>query len=84
MQTALELKKKTKSVRLSYTLFCYPAGQCFQCTVNVVPVKNEDGLVIMFILNFEVMADETLHDCNEELNHRLPTWLVTGTVAMNT
>ncbi|XP_024910400.1 potassium voltage-gated channel subfamily H member 2-like [Cynoglossus semilaevis] len=53
-------------------------GQCFQCTVNVVPVKNEDGLVIMFILNFEVMADETLHDCNEELNHRLPTWLVTG------
>ncbi|KAG7475891.1 hypothetical protein JOB18_039812 [Solea senegalensis] len=46
--------------------------------VDVVPVKNEDGVVIMFILNFEVMTDQTLQDCNEELNHRLPTWLVTG------
>ncbi|XP_058481357.1 potassium voltage-gated channel subfamily H member 2 isoform X2 [Solea solea] len=53
-------------------------GQCFLCMVDVVPVKNEDGVVIMFILNFEVMTDQTLQDCNEELNHRLPTWLVTG------
>ncbi|XP_053198176.1 potassium voltage-gated channel subfamily H member 2 [Scomber japonicus] len=53
-------------------------GQCFLCMVDVVPVKNEDGLVIMFILNFEVMSDDTLKDHNQELNHRLPTWLVTG------
>ncbi|XP_047185860.1 potassium voltage-gated channel subfamily H member 2 isoform X2 [Scophthalmus maximus] len=53
-------------------------GQCFLCMVDVVPVKNEDGVVIMFILNFEVMSDETLQDHKEELNHRLPTWLVTG------
>ncbi|XP_077364494.1 voltage-gated inwardly rectifying potassium channel KCNH2 isoform X2 [Festucalex cinctus] len=46
--------------------------------VDVVPVKNEDGMVIMFILNFEVMTEETLHDGKQELNHRLPTWLVTG------
>uniref|UniRef100_A0A8D2ZRD1 Voltage-gated inwardly rectifying potassium channel KCNH2 n=1 Tax=Scophthalmus maximus TaxID=52904 RepID=A0A8D2ZRD1_SCOMX len=50
-------------------------GQCFLCMVDVVPVKNEDGVVIMFILNFEVMSDETLQDHKEELNHRLPTWL---------
>ncbi|KAM4543333.1 voltage-gated inwardly rectifying potassium channel KCNH2 isoform 2-T3 [Fundulus diaphanus] len=53
-------------------------GQCFLCMVDVVPVKNEDGVVIMFILNFEVMTDETLKDHKRELNHRLPTWLVTG------
>nr|XP_057915588.1 potassium voltage-gated channel subfamily H member 2 isoform X3 [Doryrhamphus excisus] len=46
--------------------------------VDVVPVKNEDGTVIMFILNFEVMTEETLRDDKLELNHRLPTWLVTG------
>lgn len=45
--------------------------------VDVVPVKNEDGVVIMFILNFEVMSEGTHH--REELNHHLPTWLVTGT-----
>lgn len=55
-----------------------PAGQCFLCMVDVVPVKNEDGMVIMFILNFEVMSEETLRDDTQELNHRLPTWLVTG------
>ncbi|KAM9712577.1 voltage-gated inwardly rectifying potassium channel KCNH2 isoform 2-T2 [Menidia menidia] len=47
--------------------------------VDVVPVKNEDGLVIMFILNFEVMTEDTLtQEHKQELNHRLPTWLVTG------
>ncbi|XP_049323249.1 potassium voltage-gated channel subfamily H member 2a isoform X2 [Astyanax mexicanus] len=29
-------------------------GVCFPCLVDVVPVKNEDGMVIMFILNFEL------------------------------
>uniref|UniRef100_A0A3P9BK17 Voltage-gated inwardly rectifying potassium channel KCNH2 n=1 Tax=Maylandia zebra TaxID=106582 RepID=A0A3P9BK17_9CICH len=53
-------------------------GQCILCMVDVVPVKNEDGVVIMFILNFEVMTDESLRDHKQELNHRLPTWLVTG------
>ncbi|XP_041824089.1 potassium voltage-gated channel subfamily H member 2 [Melanotaenia boesemani] len=53
-------------------------GQSFLCMVDVVPVKNEDGVVIMFILNFEVMTEETLQDHKQELNHRLPTWLVTG------
>ncbi|KAM8881046.1 voltage-gated inwardly rectifying potassium channel KCNH2 [Synchiropus picturatus] len=53
-------------------------GQCMLCMVDVVPVKNEDGLVIMFILNFEVMTEEDLLHHKQELNHRLPTWLVTG------
>lgn len=45
--------------------------------VDVVPVKNEDGVVIMLILNFEGMTDDT-PELKQELNHRLPTWLVTG------
>ncbi|XP_077412643.1 voltage-gated inwardly rectifying potassium channel KCNH6-like isoform X2 [Vanacampus margaritifer] len=32
-------------------------GVCFHCLIDVVPVKNEDGQVIMFILNFELPAD---------------------------
>ncbi|XP_066534725.1 potassium voltage-gated channel subfamily H member 2a [Hoplias malabaricus] len=32
-------------------------GVCFPCFVDVVPVKNEEGMVIMFILNFE-LADQ--------------------------
>ncbi|XP_051944836.1 potassium voltage-gated channel subfamily H member 6-like [Hippocampus zosterae] len=32
-------------------------GVCFHCLIDVVPVKNEDGRVIMFILNFELPAD---------------------------
>ncbi|ROI48993.1 Potassium voltage-gated channel subfamily H member 2 [Anabarilius grahami] len=46
-------------------------GVCFLCLVDVVPVKNEDGVVIMFILNFEVMPDDKLHDA-QDLNHKLP------------
>ncbi|XP_076601120.1 voltage-gated inwardly rectifying potassium channel KCNH6-like [Chaetodon auriga] len=32
-------------------------GVCFNCIIDVVPVKNEDSLVIMFILNFELPTD---------------------------
>ncbi|KAL1006350.1 hypothetical protein UPYG_G00071210 [Umbra pygmaea] len=51
-------------------------GVCFLCLVDVVPVKNEDGLVIMFILNFEVMSDNK--QPNQHLNHKLPPWLTAG------
>lgn len=67
-----------RSVCLSFIYLSSQAGQSFLCMVDVVPVKNEDGLVIMFILNFEVMTEEAFQDHKEELNHRLPTWLVTG------
>ncbi|XP_071590544.1 voltage-gated inwardly rectifying potassium channel KCNH2 isoform X2 [Heliangelus exortis] len=32
-------------------------GSCFPCLVDVVPVKNEEGAVIMFILNFEAVTE---------------------------
>ncbi|XP_030630554.1 potassium voltage-gated channel subfamily H member 2a [Chanos chanos] len=54
-------------------------GVCFPCFVDVVPVKNEDGLVIMFILNFE-LADQqdrpVQSSPSRELNHKLSIpWL---------
>uniref|UniRef100_A0AAX7UK16 Voltage-gated inwardly rectifying potassium channel KCNH2 n=1 Tax=Astatotilapia calliptera TaxID=8154 RepID=A0AAX7UK16_ASTCA len=54
-------------------------GQCILCMVDVVPVKNEDGVVIMFILNFEVMTDESLRDHKQELNHRLKLNILNST-----
>ncbi|XP_074553406.1 potassium voltage-gated channel subfamily H member 6a isoform X1 [Halichoeres trimaculatus] len=35
-------------------------GTCRPCLVDVVPVKNEDGLVIMFILDFQELRDCSL------------------------
>ncbi|XP_068434168.1 potassium voltage-gated channel subfamily H member 6a [Clinocottus analis] len=35
-------------------------GTCRPCLVDVVPVKNEEGLVIMFILNFQELIDPSL------------------------
>ncbi|XP_077391892.1 voltage-gated inwardly rectifying potassium channel KCNH6-like isoform X3 [Festucalex cinctus] len=53
-------------------------GVCFHCLIDVVPVKNEDGRVIMFILNFELPADirPTNSSPARELNRvlRIP-WL---------
>lgn len=46
--------------------------------MDVVPVKNEDGVVIMFILNFEVMDDK--QNPNLDHNHKLPVpWRSTST-----
>uniref|UniRef100_A0A8C5SR58 Potassium voltage-gated channel subfamily H member 2 n=1 Tax=Laticauda laticaudata TaxID=8630 RepID=A0A8C5SR58_LATLA len=58
-----------------------PAGSCFLCLVDVVPVKNEEGAVIMFILNFEVVVDRALLASSaKNTNHWVtpPTWLPTG------
>ncbi|XP_006897854.1 PREDICTED: potassium voltage-gated channel subfamily H member 6 isoform X2 [Elephantulus edwardii] len=43
----------------------------FRCLVDVVPVKNEDGAVIMFILNFEDLAQLLAKSGNRSLSQRL-------------
>uniref|UniRef100_A0A4W5LYM3 Voltage-gated inwardly rectifying potassium channel KCNH2 n=1 Tax=Hucho hucho TaxID=62062 RepID=A0A4W5LYM3_9TELE len=51
-------------------------GMCFSCKIDVVPVKNEDGLVIMFILNFELPTDPPiLSSPTRELNKLPIPWL---------
>eukprot|EP00066_Takifugu_rubripes_P008983 XP_003975568.1 PREDICTED: potassium voltage-gated channel subfamily H member 2-like [Takifugu rubripes] len=63
--------------RVEMTLYT-KEGICFHCVINVVPVKNEDGLVIMFILNFELPNDtrSSSSSPSRELNRmmRIP-WL---------
>ncbi|XP_044860245.1 potassium voltage-gated channel subfamily H member 2 [Mauremys mutica] len=56
-------------------------GSCFVCLVDVVPVKSEDGAVIMFILNFElVLEKELLGSPAKDTNHWVtPTnWFPAG------
>ncbi|ELW64819.1 Potassium voltage-gated channel subfamily H member 2 [Tupaia chinensis] len=56
-------------------------GSCFLCLVDVVPVKNEDGAVIMFILNFEVVMEKDMVGSPvRDTNHRGPAtgWLGSG------
>ncbi|KAM9597707.1 voltage-gated inwardly rectifying potassium channel KCNH6 isoform 3-T3 [Trichechus inunguis] len=43
----------------------------FRCLVDVVPVKNEDGAVIMFILNFEDLAQLLAKSGSRSLPQRL-------------
>uniref|UniRef100_A0A3Q3VZK5 Uncharacterized protein n=1 Tax=Mola mola TaxID=94237 RepID=A0A3Q3VZK5_MOLML len=35
-------------------------GSDFQCKTHIIPVKNEEGLVMMFILNFDYVLDEEM------------------------
>ncbi|KAL2101235.1 hypothetical protein ACEWY4_002996 [Coilia grayii] len=38
-------------------LYYSKEGACRPCLIDVVPVKSEDGLVIMFILNYQELLD---------------------------
>ncbi|XP_075439551.1 voltage-gated inwardly rectifying potassium channel KCNH2-like [Ascaphus truei] len=55
-------------------------GSCFTCHVDVVPVKNEGGAVIMFILNFEVVTEkDQTGSPNKDSNHRVQShWFPPG------
>ncbi|KAM6957176.1 voltage-gated inwardly rectifying potassium channel KCNH2-like [Aplochiton taeniatus] len=41
-------------------LYYAKEGTCMPCLIDVVPVKNEEGMVIMFILNYQELIDPTL------------------------
>ncbi|XP_077955035.1 voltage-gated inwardly rectifying potassium channel KCNH2-like [Gasterosteus aculeatus] len=61
-------------------------GECFHCAIDVVPVKNEDGLVIMFILNFELPTDPRPANSSpaKELNRVLQIpWLTLAPAPMS-
>ncbi|XP_055084247.1 potassium voltage-gated channel subfamily H member 6-like [Periophthalmus magnuspinnatus] len=49
--------------RVEITLYT-KEGECFHCVIDVVPVKNEQGLVIMFILNFELPSEPRPPSCS--------------------
>uniref|UniRef100_A0A8C4EWN4 Potassium voltage-gated channel, subfamily H (eag-related), member 6a n=1 Tax=Dicentrarchus labrax TaxID=13489 RepID=A0A8C4EWN4_DICLA len=41
-------------------LYYAKEGTCRPCLVDIVPVKNEEGIVIMFILDFQELIDRSL------------------------
>lgn len=49
------------------------AGSDFQCNTHIIPVKNEEGVVMMFILNFEYVVDEESDNSAEKISPTSPT-----------
>ncbi|KAE8299360.1 Potassium voltage-gated channel subfamily H member 7 [Larimichthys crocea] len=48
-------------------------GSDFQCNIHIIPVKNEDGVVMMFILNFDYVLDEESDNSTEKISPTSPT-----------
>uniref|UniRef100_A0A667XB88 Potassium channel, voltage gated eag related subfamily H, member 7 n=1 Tax=Myripristis murdjan TaxID=586833 RepID=A0A667XB88_9TELE len=48
-------------------------GSDFLCATHIIPVKNEEGVVMMFILNFDYILEEGSSDSLERLNHTSPS-----------
>ncbi|XP_019945352.2 voltage-gated inwardly rectifying potassium channel KCNH7 [Paralichthys olivaceus] len=48
-------------------------GTDFQCNTHIIPVKNEDGVVMMFILNFDYVLDEGSDSSTEKISPASPT-----------
>ncbi|XP_040004956.1 potassium voltage-gated channel subfamily H member 7-like isoform X2 [Xiphias gladius] len=48
-------------------------GTDFQCNIHIIPVKNEEGVVMMFILNFDYVLDEGSDGSTEKISPTSPT-----------
>ncbi|XP_077464581.1 voltage-gated inwardly rectifying potassium channel KCNH7-like isoform X2 [Stigmatopora argus] len=48
-------------------------GSKFFCATHIIPMKNEDGVVMMFILNFDNVLDVGSSDSLEKLYHAYPS-----------
>ncbi|GLD52081.1 potassium voltage-gated channel subfamily H member 7 isoform X1 [Lates japonicus] len=48
-------------------------GTDFQCNTHIIPVKNEEGVVMLFILNFEYVLDEGSDSSTEKISPTSPT-----------
>ncbi|VTJ76737.1 Hypothetical predicted protein, partial [Marmota monax] len=44
----------------------------FICNTHVIPVKNQEGVAMMFIINFEYVTDEENAASPERVNPILP------------
>ncbi|XP_043096980.1 potassium voltage-gated channel subfamily H member 7-like [Puntigrus tetrazona] len=47
-------------------------GSDFLCATHIIPVKNEEGVVMMFILSFDYVLKEGSVDSLDRLNHTSP------------
>ncbi|XP_054471146.1 potassium voltage-gated channel subfamily H member 7-like [Anoplopoma fimbria] len=48
-------------------------GSDFQCNIHIIPVKNEEGVVMMFILNFDYIVDGESDHSTEKISPTSPT-----------
>lgn len=48
-------------------------GSDFLCATHIIPVKNQEGVVMMFILSFDYVLKEGSMDSLDRLNHTSPT-----------
>lgn len=55
------------------TLILFFSGSDFQCYTHIIPVKNEEGMVMMFILNFEYVLEEGSDSSTEKISPTSPT-----------
>lgn len=74
-----EVKKK----KLCFLPFIYfflffdpSAGSTFICNTHIIPVKNQEGVAMMFIINFEYVTDEENVTSPEKCKPILPSKLV--------
>ncbi|NWI08165.1 KCNH7 protein, partial [Crypturellus soui] len=51
-------------------------GSTFICNTHIIPVKNQEGVAMMFIINFEYVTDEESAASPEKCNPMLPSKLV--------
>ncbi|XP_061834326.1 voltage-gated inwardly rectifying potassium channel KCNH7-like isoform X2 [Nerophis lumbriciformis] len=48
-------------------------GSKFLCITHIIPMKNEEGVVMMFILNFDYILEKGSRDSLEKIDHASPT-----------
>nr|XP_057941824.1 potassium voltage-gated channel subfamily H member 7-like isoform X2 [Doryrhamphus excisus] len=48
-------------------------GSKFLCMTHIIPMKNEEGLVMMFILSFDYILEKDSGDSQEKLNRASPS-----------
>ncbi|XP_066519815.1 potassium voltage-gated channel subfamily H member 7 [Hoplias malabaricus] len=48
-------------------------GSDFLCNTHIIPVKNEEGVVMMFILSFDYILEKGSMESLEHLNHTSPS-----------
>ncbi|XP_037768897.1 potassium voltage-gated channel subfamily H member 7 isoform X1 [Chelonia mydas] len=51
-------------------------GSTFICNTHIIPVKNQEGVAMMFIINFEYVTDDENAESLEKFNPILPARLV--------
>uniref|UniRef100_A0A803Y512 Uncharacterized protein n=1 Tax=Meleagris gallopavo TaxID=9103 RepID=A0A803Y512_MELGA len=69
-----------RCISYSLLLLCPSAeregGSTFICNTHIIPVKNQEGVAMMFIINFEYVTDEENIASPEKCNPILPSKLV--------